>query len=144
MYIDLRINLLKSIIYKYMPFSSCDYPLTVNAFHSIGYDTPSRTSITEDIKCCAGLVLKVLQHVFSIVSLFAIEFDLWSNLKKNAILGVVAYYLAGGKRYKLVLDTLPLVDGTSHSAESYSQSIKEILSRYNLEAPTRVVCATTL
>ena len=50
---------------------------------------------------------------------------------------------SGGKKYKLVLDTLPLVDGTSHSAESNSQSIKEILSRYNLEAPTSVVCATT-
>ena len=89
------------------------------------------------------MVLKALQYVFSLITLFSIEFDLWSSIKKDAVLSIVAYFLANGKRHKLVLDTLPMVDGTSHDAESYSKTIKDCLKRYDLEAPSRVVAATT-
>ena len=69
------------------------------------------------LKKCVIFVLRVLQHVFTLVSLFSIEFDLWSSIKKDTVLSIVAYYISNGERFKLVLDTLPLLDGTSHSAE---------------------------
>ena len=37
-YITFRKDLLKNIIYKYMPFSSVDYPFTVSSFRYLGYD----------------------------------------------------------------------------------------------------------
>ena len=137
-YLLFRQNLLKSIIYKYIPFQSTDYPFSVVAFQYIGYDPPCRTSISNDIKDCAALVFRVLQYLFSIISLFSIEFDLWSSPRK-AVLSLVVYFLANSTRHKLVLDTLPLLDGTTHNAESYSQTIKKCLQNYDLESPSRVV-----
>ena len=44
---------------------------------------------------------------------------------------------------KLVLDTLPLVNGTSHDAACYIESITACLEKFDVQAPSRVYCCTT-
>ena len=112
-------DLVKTVIYNCLAFSCVTYCFVVTCLNNRGYDAPSANIITKNIKDCSVLVCSFVRRILQSIVFYTLEFDLWSSLKKDLILGIIIHFLQNGNRVSIVLDTLPLQDETSHAAPIY-------------------------
>ena len=140
-YIIARLSHLSSVIFNYLPFSSVHYDCVVTQFELIGCRPPSRTTVSDDLRKSADLVVVSIKQQLQQTVLFSVIFDLWESPCKDSILSVIVIVFFidtadSGNQHdrieKYTLDTLPLVDEASHDNVSYNISINEILYRYEL------------
>ena len=68
-YKDIRMNLVKSIIYNNLAFSCVDYFIVRHCFELIGKDSPSRNTVKQDIIDCAALVQNYVKRLLEPISL---------------------------------------------------------------------------
>ena len=142
-YILFRKNLLRTVVYNYQAFASCNYDFSVGCFHQIGFDPPCDSTVARDLEDACLIIENWVEKLFELIPLFSLEFDLWSNILKDAVLGICIYFLDQNKRCKLVLDTLPLITETTHDRFSIYESISSVLERHQVNSCTKLICMTS-
>ena len=126
-----------------MAFSCVNYYLVRHSFALIGRDSPSRNTVKQDIIDCAILVQGYVKRLLEPITFFSLEFDLWTSISKEAILGIIIHFVDNGIRHSMVLDTLPLQDELNHDHVSYASSVRVIIDRYGIVEYFRFICCTT-